>query len=262
MPKLKIFVSSTCYDLSIIREQLRKFILDFGYEPVMSDYNDVLYDPRNHTHTSCIKEIPYIDLIILIIGGRYGGKAVQSALDLININELKTFSTSTKILESKNISITQLEILKAVELKIPIFVFVDKAVMNDHLFYEMNKKNPNFLDNVVFPSIEKKETAIYIFEFINFLRHRGHNNSIFEYDSYEKIIDTIKKQWSNLFQRLLYENKANLNVFGKSSLPNNSYPEVYGISYSYNDTDWQNLLENTHAVDFCVLYKYLQPIKL
>lgn len=52
MSALRVFISSTCYDLGIARESLRKFIVSLGYEPVMSDYSDVLYDPRIHTHTS------------------------------------------------------------------------------------------------------------------------------------------------------------------------------------------------------------------
>ena len=46
----KIFVSSTCYDLNIVRSQLRGFIKRLGYEPIMSEYGDVLYDPRSHTY--------------------------------------------------------------------------------------------------------------------------------------------------------------------------------------------------------------------
>ena len=37
----------------------------------MSDYNDVLFDPRSHTHESCIKEIANADVVILIIGSRF-----------------------------------------------------------------------------------------------------------------------------------------------------------------------------------------------
>jgi hypothetical protein len=46
----KIFVSSTCYDLSMARDQLRNFLIGLGYEPVLSEYSDVLFDPRVHTH--------------------------------------------------------------------------------------------------------------------------------------------------------------------------------------------------------------------
>ena len=56
MAGLRVFVSSTCYDFALLRSELRNFIVSMGYDPIMSDYADVLYDPRIHTHTSCIDE--------------------------------------------------------------------------------------------------------------------------------------------------------------------------------------------------------------
>jgi hypothetical protein len=77
---LRIFISSTCYDLSVIRGQLRQFVEAIGHEPVMSDYNDVLYDPRIHTHSSCIDEVANADAVIVLIGSRFGGQVVPQAL--------------------------------------------------------------------------------------------------------------------------------------------------------------------------------------
>lgn len=208
MANLKVFVSSTCYDLNIVRGQLRSFINNVGYEPVMSDYNDVLYDPRDHTHESCVKEIQNADIIILIIGSRFGGKATPKAIEHLDIETIKAASKSTSFFEKGNISITQLEILKAVELEIPIFTFIDQKVSHDHLFYEKNKTKKGFLETVDFPSIDKRETAIFIFEFINFIRHRSKNNSIVEFSRIEDIQEFLKKQWAALFQRFLFEQKT------------------------------------------------------
>ena len=208
MANLKVFVSSTCYDLNIVRGQLRTFITDIGYEPVMSDYNDVLYDPRSHTHESCIKEIQSADMVILIIGSRFGGKAIPKAIESVDISSLKDASKSPKFLEDSDISVTQLEVLKAIELEIPIFTFIDGKVAHDHLFYEKNKSKKGFLKGVEFPSIDKTETAVFIFEFINLIRHRTKNNSIVEFAKYDDIKDFLKRQWSALFQRLLFEQKT------------------------------------------------------
>lgn len=208
MANLKIFVSSTCYDLNIVRGQLRSFINNVGYEPVMSDYNDVLYDPRDHTHESCVKEIQSADMVILIIGSRFGGKAIPKAIENLDIETIKAASKSTSFIDKGNISITQLEILKAVELEIPIFTFIDQKVSHDHLFYEKNKTKSGFLETVDFPSIDKRETAIFIFEFINFIRHRSKNNSIVDFSKIEDIQEFLKRQWSALFQRLLFEQKT------------------------------------------------------
>lgn len=212
MAAFKVFISSTCYDLSMVRSELRSFIYNLGHEPIMSEYNDILFDPKDHTHESCVNEIGNSDAIILIIGSRFGGKAIPEAVNKINIEYLKSTSKSTEVLKEPNkISITQMEVLKAIELDIPIFTFVDSKVLNDHHLYEKNK-DKDFIEQIEFPSIDKKETALYIFEFINFLRLRGKNNSIFEFSKISDIENVIKKQWSALFQRLLHEQrKRNVN---------------------------------------------------
>lgn len=207
MAGLKIFVSSTCYDLSAIRTQLRMFILAMGHEPLMSEYSDILYDPRLHTHTSCVDEVSSADVVILIVGSRFGGRSVPEALSKIDFEKIDKESTSTESLKKKeNLSVTQLEILKAVESGIPIFTFIDEGVWHDHALYEKNKGKP-IIKDIEFPAIEKPETASFIFEFINFLRHRAKGNSVFSFSKIQDIEDILRKQWSSLFQKLLQEQR-------------------------------------------------------
>lgn len=207
MARLKVFVSSTCYDLSIVRSQVRSYIKQLGHDPVMSDYMEVLYDPREHTHKSCLQEISGCDVAVLIIGSRFGGKGVPAAFDSIDFESLNEKSASSAVLESKEkLSITQLEICKAIEDSIPVFTFVDDRVMHDHLVYEANKGGDS-IDKIKFPSIEKPDTAKYIFEFINFLRHRTEGNSVTGFSKVEDINEYLGSQWSSLFQRLLHEQR-------------------------------------------------------
>ncbi|MGE6626628.1 DUF4062 domain-containing protein [Bacillus pumilus] len=207
MANPKIFISSTCYDLNVVRSQLRGFVSIFGYEPVMSDYADILYDPRSHTHTSCLKEVENCDMLILIIGSRFGGKAIPTAFEELNFEVLKELSSGQAVFEEKeSMSITQLEVLKAIENEIPIFTFIDSSVNHDHLVYEKNK-DKEIINSIIFPSIDKPETANYIFEFINFLRLRNENNNITPFSRMEDIESYLRKQWSGLFQRLLAEQR-------------------------------------------------------
>jgi hypothetical protein len=211
MAKLRVFVSSTCYDFSILRSELRPFISQMGYEPIMSEYADILYDPRTHTHDSCLKEIPGADVIVLIIGSRFGGIAVPSATLNLDFPSLEKLSTRPGILENKeNLSITQLEVLKAVEQNIPVYAFVEERVMHDHQLYEKNKNKKELIEQIEFPSIQKRESAKYIFEFINFLGHRVTNNSITSFSRLEDIRSHLATQWSQMFQRLLLESRTKL----------------------------------------------------
>jgi hypothetical protein len=146
--------------------------------------------------------------MILLIGARFGGKAVPEALSRLDLGKLKNLSSSNWVLEdAKALSITQLEVLRAIELKQPVFVFVDDRVMHDHLVYEKNKQK-SILGEITFPSIEKPESAPYIFEFINYFRLRNAGNALTTFARIDDIESHLRKQWSGLFQRLLREERA------------------------------------------------------
>lgn len=217
MSAVRVFVSSTCYDLSFVRESLRGFISGLGYEPVMSDYSDILYDPREHTHTSCVKAVESCDLMVLIIGGRYGGKAVREAVSVLDFETLKRELQIENLPKNSVFSITQLEFLKATECGIPVYTFIKSDVYTDHKMYQINRNNPH-IDTFEFASVEKPETAKYIFEFINTVRKRSRSNSIFSFDKEVEIEETLKKQWSNYFQKLLKEQAIDSGAKGAGEL--------------------------------------------
>lgn len=208
MANLRVFVSSTCFDLAVVRSQLRTFLEQQGHLPVMSDYNDVLYDPRLHTHTSCVHEVVGCDAVVLIIGGRFGGKAIPNAGTQIDFDGLQMQSKNQAFLkDAKDVSVTQLEALMAIDRSIPVFAFVEERVWNDHATYEKNKAK-GISDQIEYASIEKPTTAKYIFEFINYLRLRTNNNSITTFSKYQDIEEALRKQWSGLLQRLLHEQRT------------------------------------------------------
>lgn len=182
----RVFISSTCYDLSEVRDTLVTFIKSFGFEDALSERGDVFYHPDLHTHESCIREITNCHLLILIIGGRFGG----------------TYTADT----SK--SIVNAEYEAARELNIPVFTFVKKDVLHDHKLYERNKRNAD----IVYPSIEKKEYAKNIFEFINVVRKSPVNNGLFDFQFSRDIEELLKKQWAGMFYGFLSDraNKAKL----------------------------------------------------
>lgn len=97
----RVFVSSTCYDLKYIRENLKYFIKRLGYEPVLSEEGSVFFNPCLHTQDACIAEVPNCQIFVLLIGGRFGAK-----------------------FKAEKHSITNAEYREAVRLKIPIFALV------------------------------------------------------------------------------------------------------------------------------------------
>lgn len=196
MSDLNIFISSTCYDFQSIRDDLSRMIEDMGYKPICSEHSDILYDPQMHTHESCVKAVEESDMLICIIGGRFGGPAHPKAINLLE----------DKIpYESGKYSITQLECCRAIEKKIPIYIFVKKEVLDDLNNFNHPKAD---ITSTHFLSIQKAETAEYIFDFVNFLRKRESNNGFFPFDNFNDIAKSLKKQWSLYFQRLLREKRT------------------------------------------------------
>lgn len=259
MASLKVFVSSTCYDLGVVRSQLRNFLISFGFDPIMSDFSDVLFDPRTHTHTSCVQEVVGCDMLIIIVGSRFGGTAVPQAINEIDIEKLREVSSSNSVCgDLTKLSISQLEVLKAIQVNVPIFTFVDVGVLNDHLTYEKNKAK-QIITDLEFPHIDKQETAKFIFEFINFLRHRKENNSVTPFSKFEDIENHLRKQWAGLFQRLLYEHRMKENEAGKIDYLSNQLADIKAaIMTSISSSELKETAKG--AIKFRILIDFIYGI--
>jgi hypothetical protein len=176
MASPKVFVSSTCFDLGEVREQLSRFIEQFGFEPVLSENGDVFYHPDLHTHDACIHEVSNCQLFILIIGGRFGGEYIAD----------------------KTKSITNAEYIAAREKNIPVFTYIRKNVLSDHYFYIENRKEEH-ASKIKYPNIEKQEHAIDIFNFIDDVRRSPTNNAFESFDTFPDMENHLRKQWAGMF---------------------------------------------------------------
>jgi hypothetical protein len=101
-------VSSTFYDLRQIRADLTSFIVDqLGYVPLLSELNSFPVDPDAATTENCRRRVEEdADILVLVVGGRYGSIDAETAK-----------------------SITNLEYLAARSKGIPIYAFVEKKVL-------------------------------------------------------------------------------------------------------------------------------------
>lgn len=110
----RIFISSTCYDLQEIRFQLRRFIEDIGYEPVMSEFGDIFYDLGQHVHDACKEEIYRSNIFILVVGNIYG-------------------SIYHKHSEGSQVpdSVTLQEFRKALDVGVSKYIFIHRFVQHD-----------------------------------------------------------------------------------------------------------------------------------
>lgn len=174
MANPRVFISSTYYDLRNIREDIGNFIRELGYEPVMHDKSNVAYSQNHSLEQSCYDELSTCDIVICIIGNKYGSKS-----------------------EYSNYSITMEELNKAIKSRKKIYVFISNDVYIENNTYIANINTgsfvPAFADN------------IKIHEYISEIKKTIRNNPIQPFNTVSDIIDTLKKQLAGLFQYLLVQ---------------------------------------------------------
>lgn len=193
----KIFISSTCFDLLEVREQLKRFVKSFGFDPILSEYGDVFFHPDLNTQDACVNEVSNCQLFILIIGGRFGG----------NYNF------------DKDKSITNAEYEAAKKANIPIFTYIKNGVLSNHHIYRENKKE-KFVNSINFPAIEKQENAENIFKFVDEVRRSPTNNAFEGFDNFNDIESHLRKQWAGLFFEFLKTREIKLQIDATNHLLN------------------------------------------
>lgn len=160
-----VFVSSTCYDLAQVRNDLRLFFESLGMVPVLSEFPSFPVDPSLDAVGNCLAGVKEsADLFVLVVGGRYGS------------------------LSDGGRSVTNLEYLEAKAKGIPRYVFVQKPVLAALPIW---RKNPDgdFSGLVDSPKL---------LEFVESLRDPK-ESWVFPFESAQDIIETLRVQFAYLF---------------------------------------------------------------
>lgn len=167
MAATRMFISSTCYDLSEVRNIIKLHVEQFGIEAVVSDDHSFGVDPGKHSHQACLDEVERSDYMVLIIGGRRGG----------------TYIGSEK-------SITNEEYVSATRKRIPILTFVKKDVLTAQRFY---KKNPN-------ADLSDYVDDKRVFDFIDIVHSASESNWIWPFENGEDICKVLTSQISHILK--------------------------------------------------------------
>src|SRR4030042_2216334 len=168
----RIFVSSTYYDLKHVREIIREFIKDLGYEPILSEFSDIFYHPGDTVQNSCLGEISSCDIFVLIVGKRYGS-----------------------CFPGDSLSITHREYIEAQNQSVPIYSFVDLDVLHDYEFHNKNADSDKCNYRVV--------EDINIFGLIEDIQKASTDNALISFSSIADILQHLRKQWASLFRSYL-----------------------------------------------------------
>ena len=178
MAKPRVFVSSTFYDLRQVREDLDRFISGLGYEAVLHEAGDIAYGkdspPEGYVH----REIEICDILICVIGGRFG----------------------TESQEQPGSSITQLELRTAIDRQVQVFIFVEQGVHTEYSTYMINKETAG----IKYRFVDDQR----IFEFIESVYNLPRNNPITPFQTAYDIVEFLRNQWAGLFQRFLHDQQS------------------------------------------------------
>lgn len=167
----RVFISSTYYDLRHVREDVGNFIKSLGYEPVMHDRGGVTYTQSETLENSCYNELQNCDIVVCIIGNKYGTKSQDSDL-----------------------SITMTELMSAIKARKKIYIYILKEVYFENRTYLLNKDKdfiPASVDN------------LKIHQFIAEIKENVKNHPIESFENISDIIENLKVQFAGLFQSLL-----------------------------------------------------------
>jgi hypothetical protein len=211
MAQPRVFISSTCYDLQEIRFQLRSFVEDFGFIPVMSEFGDIFYDYQKHTQDACKDEIEKSQLFLLIIGNNYGSiyykqKEIAKNPDSVTLQEYK----------------------KAIEVDIYKHIFINKFVDYDYKNYQkaLNKFISNNIEKQELDESKIDDTILtlknefkskypfpqdsykFIFNFLDVIYSLKTNNAIITYESFEDIKESLRKQWAGFMYDAITKSKT------------------------------------------------------
>ena len=176
MARPRIFISSTFYDLRQVRSDIERTIRDLGYEPIRHETGAIPYSKDEPLESGAYREIELSDVIVYITGGRFGSQSEAEP----------------------SYSISQVELKRALEGGIPVFIFVETAVFNEYNTYQLNKDT-----KINYSSVDD----IRVFEFLDELFLLPSNNPITPFEVASDITNYLKEQFAGLFHRFLQEQK-------------------------------------------------------
>lgn len=175
MARPRVFISSTYYDLRHVREDLERMVRELGYEPIRHETGRVPYSKDEKLETAAYREVELSDIIVSIVGGRFG----------------------TESTDHPGLSVSQAELRRALDRGIQVYVFVEKSTLSEYATYQLNKST----DGVKYRFADD----VRVFEFIEQLYALPQNNPIQGFETSTDITEFLRAQWAGLFQRFLQD---------------------------------------------------------
>ncbi len=142
---LRVFVSSTCYELRDLRALIRQWLEDHGLSPQMSDANGFPTHDGLPPYASCLRVLEECPLVIAVIDRRYG----------------TVFDDWGPYEKYRGLAPTHAEIVHALTRGKRTLIFVQEELWT---FYEVWRKNGAMFEGPSLPSGLQRETLLMFHE--------------------------------------------------------------------------------------------------
>lgn len=214
--KPRVFISSTYYDLKHVRERIERFFEKYAYDAVLFESNNVTFEHDKPLDISCYNEVKTCQIMVLIVGGRYG-----------------SIVSGENQVEKKNnydeyVSITRREFETAQKMRIPIFIFIDKNVYAE---YQTFKTNLSLFDSSDLLKEKKFKFAHVddsnVFRFINNIRGQA-------IKTFERVED-IEQYLNNQLAGFMYLYLQQLQENSKEEKVLDSVSELRSVTKQMNE---------------------------
>ncbi|QTL97852.1 DUF4062 domain-containing protein [Iocasia frigidifontis] len=212
---------------------LRKFIRELGYEAVKNEGGDIPYGKKKTLEDYCYREINNVDILINIIGGRYGSASKEEPY-----------------------SISQKELKVAHELNKQIYIFVQQSVLVEYKTYLKNEANENFMPEYV--------DNIQIYKFLKEVYNYPTYNTVVGFSKVSDITNYLRSQWAGLFQRFLEDESRRVNYMLSKNLKSTAETLSQLIEYTTRERDEtiKNIMVQSHPVFTQISQKTNIPIRI
>jgi len=170
----KVFLSSTCHDLPDERDALYAHLRSHGYDIIDSRGADFRVIPGLHSYDVCKSNIERSDIVVVVIGFRYGGIAQT---------------------HSENVSITREEYRHAIALSIPTIVFARREIEEERKVLKDICREQAKSDAAVFEELKEqtmwRTRDLKVFEFVEEITYSEKNNWISYYRNIRELIEGV-----------------------------------------------------------------------
>jgi hypothetical protein len=223
MARPRIFISSTFFDLRQVRADLDRFVKELGYDTVRNETGGIPYGRDQKLEEYCYKEISEIDILVGIVGGRFGSEA-----------------------ERGDYSITQVEIKTAIEQNKQVYIFIEKNVLAEYQTYLINKEN----ETTKYKFVEDKK----IYKFIEEIYALPKNNIVHSFETALDITVFLREQWAGLFRDLLHQQTKKVE-YDNISQKVNELNEVSSTLQTYLENVLKNVSKEKNVTENLIIHE-------